>query len=172
MMNKFFAILIAAVLALSCTAAFAATYTHEDDIRFEFDDAKFEITMDDHTDDEDLVILTGKDAAWGDTFIRIHLRDLEDHETFPTMDEFTAMPDAKDLTQGEWNGFRNVFMYTVEYEDGGSEHYFIAPVTDDDGEIDHILTVNIGISPIEDEETAMTRDDLISAVVDTLRVDD
>ena len=172
MMNKIFAIMIAAVLALSCTAAFAATYTHEDDIRFEFDDAKFEITMDDHADDEDLVILTGKDAAWGDTFIRIHLRDLEDHETFPTMDEFTAMPDAKDLTQGEWNGFRNVFMYTVEYEDGGSEHYFIAPVTDDDGEIDHILTVNIGISPIEDEETAMTRDDLISAVVDTLRVDD
>ena len=171
-MKKMIAMLLAAVLALSCTAAFAATYTHEDDIRFEFDDAKFEITMNDHTDDEDLVILTGKDAAWGDTFIRIHLRDLEDHEAFPTMDEFTAMPDAKDLTQGEWNGFRNVFMYTVEYEDGGSEHYFIAPVTDDDGEIDHILTVNIGISPIEDEETAMTRDDLISAVVDTLRVDD
>ena len=39
MMNKLFAIMIAAVLALSCTAAFAATYTHEDDIRFEFDDA-------------------------------------------------------------------------------------------------------------------------------------
>ena len=172
MMNKFFAILMAAVLALSCTAAFAATYTHEDDIRFEFDDAKFEITMNDHTDDEDLVILTGKDAAWGETFVRIHLADLRDGETFPTMDEFTAMPDAKDLTQGEWNGFRNVFMYTVEYEDGGSEHYFIAPVTDDDGEIDHILTVNIGISPIEDEETAMTRDDLISAVLDSLKLDD
>ena len=36
MMNKFFAILIAAVLALSCTAAFAATYTRDDDIRFEY----------------------------------------------------------------------------------------------------------------------------------------
>ena len=104
MMNKLFAIMIAAVLALSCTAAFAATYNHDGDVRFEFDDTRFEITMDDHTDDEDLVILTGKDAAWGDTFIRIHLRDLEDHETFTTMDEFTAMPDAKDLTQGEWNG--------------------------------------------------------------------
>ena len=171
MMKKFFAILMVAILTLS-TAAFAATYNHDDDITFEYDDAKFEISMDDHGDDEDLVILTGKDAAWGDTFIRIHLRDLEDHETFPTMDEFTAMPDAKDLTQGEWNGFRNVFMYTVEYEDGGSEHYFIAPVTDDDGEIDHILTVNIGISPIEDEETAMTRDDLISAVLDTLKLGD
>ena len=172
MMNKFFAILIAAVLALSCTAAFAATYTHEDDIRFEFDDAKFEITMDDHADDEDLVILTGKDAAWGDTFIRIHLADLHDGETFPTMDEFAAMPDAKDLTQGEWLGFKDVFMYTVEYDDGTSEHYFIAPVTDDDGEIEDILTVNIGISPIEDENTAMERDDLISAVVDSLRIDD
>ena len=172
MMNKLFAILLAAVLALSCTAAFAATYNHDGDVRFEFDDAKFEITMDDHTDDEDLVILNGKDAAWGDTFIRIHLADLHDGETFPTMDEFTAMPDAKDLTQGEWNGFRNVFMYTVEYEDGGSEHYFIAPVTDDDGEVEDILTVNIGISPIEDDDAAMERDDLISAVVDTLRVDD
>ena len=172
MMNKFFAILIAAVLALSCTAAFAATYTHEDDIRFEFDDAKFEITMNDHTDDEDLVILTGKDAAWGDTFIRIHLRDLEDHETFPTMDEFTAMPDAKDLTQGEWNGFKDVFMYTVENEDGTSNHFFIAPVTDDDGEVEDILTIEIGVTAIEDEDAAMERDDLISAVVDSLKVAD
>ena len=171
MMKKFFAILMVAILTLS-TAAFAATYNHDDDVRFQYDETKFEISMDDHTGDEDLVILTGKDEAWGETFIRIHLAELHDGETFPTMDEFTAMPDAKDLTQGEWNGFRNVFMYTVEYEDGGSEHYFIAPVTDDDGEIDHILTVNIGISPIEDEETAMTRDDLISAVVDSLRVDD
>ena len=171
MMKKFFAILMVAILTLS-TAAFAATYNHDDDVRFQYDETKFEISMDDHTGDEDLVILTGKDEAWGETFIRIHLAELHDGETFPTMDEFTAMPDAKDLTQGEWNGFRNVFMYSVEYADGGSEHYFIAPVTDDDGEIDHILTVNIGISPIEDEETAMTRDDLISAVVDTLRVDD
>ena len=171
MMNKFFAILIAAVLALSCTAAFAATYTYEDDIRFEYDEAAFEISMDDHTDDEDLVILAGKDAAWGETFIRIHLADLHDGETFPTMDEFVAMPDAKDLIQGEWNGYKDVFMYTVEYE-GGAEHYFIAPVTDDDGEVEDILTVEIGISPIEAEDAAMERDDLISAVVDSLRIDD
>ena len=63
MMNKFFAIMITAVLALSCTAAFAATYTHNDDIHFEYDENAFEITMDDHTDDEDLVILTGKYSA-------------------------------------------------------------------------------------------------------------
>ena len=172
MMNKFFAILIAAVLALSCTAAFAATYTHDDDIRFEYDDTKFEIGMDDHTEDEDLVILDGKDAAWGNTFIRIHLADLRDSETFPTMDEFAAMPDAKDLTQGEWNGFRNVFMYTVEYDDGGLEHYFIAPVFDEDGEVEDILTVNIGVSQLDDEDAVMARDDQISAVLDTLRVND
>ena len=172
MMNKFFAILIAAVLALSCTAAFAATYTHEDDIRFEYDENAFEITLDDHGDDEDLVILTGKDASWGDTFIRIHLADLDDGETFPTMDEFIAMPGASDLTQGEWNGFKDVFMYTVDYDDGTAEHYFIAPVTDDDGEIEDILTVNIGTSKLDDEDAAMGRDDQISAVLDTLRVND
>ena len=172
MNKKRLMILIAAVLALSCTAAFAATYTRDDDIRFEYDENAFEIVMDDHTDDEDLVILTGKNEAWGETFVRIHLRDLDDGEKFPTMDEFTAMPDAKDLTQGEWNGFKDVFMYTVEYEDGDAEHYFIAPVTDNDGEVEDILTVIIGVSKLDDEGAAMARDDQISAVLDTLRVDD
>ena len=172
MMNKLFAILIATVLALSCTAALAATYTHEDDIRFEYDDASFVISMDDHTDDEDLIILDGKDAAWGKTFIRIHLAELNDGETFPTMDEFTAMPGVRELTQGDWNGFKNVFMYAVDNEDGSTENYFIAPVTDDDGEIEDILTVTIGVEPIEDEDVAMGRDDLISAVLATLKLDD
>ena len=171
MMKKFFAILMVAILTLS-TAAFAATYNHDDDVRFQYDETKFEISMDDHTGDEDLVILTGKDEAWGETFIRIHLAELHDGETFPTMDEFTAMPDAKDLTQGEWNGFKDVFMYTVECEDGTAEHYFIAPVIDDDGEVEDILTVNIGMSRLDDEDTAMARDDQISAVLDTLRVND
>ena len=172
MMNKFFAILIAAALVLSCNAAFAATYARDDDIRFEYDENAFEITLDDHGDDEDLVILTGKDASWGNTFIRIHLADLDDGEAFPTMDDFIDMPDAKDLTQGEWNGFKDVFMYTVDYDDGTAEHYFIAPVIDDDGEIEDILTVNIGTSKLDDEEAAMGRDDQISAVLDTLRVND
>ena len=44
---------------------------------------------------------------------------------------------------------------------------------DDDGdEVEDLLTVEIGIENIEDEETAMERDDLISAVVDTLKADD
>ena len=44
-MKKMIVMLLVAILALS-TTAFAATYTHEDDIRFEYDDAEFEITMD------------------------------------------------------------------------------------------------------------------------------
>ena len=170
-MKKMLIMLLVAILTLSATA-FAATYTHEDDIRFEYDDNAFEISMDDHTDDEDLVILSGKNEAWGETFVRIHLRDLEDGEKFPTMDEFTAMPDAKDLTQGDWNGFKDVFTYNVAYEDGAAEYYFIAPVTDEDGEVEDILTVVIGTSKVEDEAVAMERDDLISAIVDTLKVND
>ena len=170
MKKNLIAVLLAVVLTLSATA-FAATYKHDDDISFEYDETAFEITMDDHTDDEDLVILTGKDPAWGDTFIRIHLRDMEDGEKFPTMDEFTAMPDATNVSQGDWNGFTNVFMYTVEYKDGNSENYFIAPVMDE-GKVDDILTVNVGVSRIDDEATLMRRDDLISAVLDSLKVSD
>ena len=171
-MKKLFAMILIAILAMS-TVAFAATYRHdEDDIVFEFDDTLFEISMDDHTGDEDLVILTAKDASWGDTYIRIHLRDLNDGEQFPTMDEFTAMPGASEVTQGEWNGYSNVFMYTVENVDGTSDNFFIAPVMDDDGdEVDDILTVEICVSKIEDE-TAQLRDDAISAVVDSLKIDD
>ena len=172
MKNKFFAILIAAVLALSCTAAFAATYNHDNDIIFKYDDTKFEVTMDDHTDDEDLIILTGKDEAWGETYIRIHLADLHDGEKFPTMADFADMPEADTVVQDEWNGYKDVFMYTVEYDDGETENYFIAPVIDDDGEVEDILTVIIGVSKVEDENIAMERDDLISEVLDTLKADD
>ena len=121
--------------------------------------------------EENLVILTGKEAAWGNTFIRIHLRELDDGEQFPTKDEFTPIADVE-VTQGDWNGYKNVFMYTIEDEDGTSDSFFIAPVADDDGEIEDILTVVIGVNAIEDEDTAMERDDMISAVMDTLMVND
>ena len=170
-MKKTFALLLIAILTLTATA-FAATYAHGDDIRFEYDENTFQVTLDDHTDDEDLVVLTGRDAAWGETSIRIHLKDLEDNERFPTLESFTAMPGAGEVTQGEWNGFRDVFMYTVQNEGAASESYFVAPVIDDDGEIEDILTVVITVSPIEDEAAAMARDDQISAVLDSLKLDD
>ena len=170
-MKKMIVMLLALILTLSATA-FAATYTHEDDIRFEYDETAFEIAMDDHTDDEDMVVLSGKNEAWGNTFVRIHLAELDDGTTFPTMEELAAMPGVSGLTQGEWNGFKDVFTYTVAYEDGSQETVFIAPVADEDGEIEDILTVTIGVEPIEDEDVAMGRDDLISAVLATLKLDD
>ena len=168
-MKKIITMILIALLALS-TTAFATIYRHYDDITFEYDDTLFEISMDDHTDNEDLIILTGKDTAWGDTFIRIHLRDLDDGEHFPTKDEFTPLADVE-VTQGDWNGYKNVFMYTIEDEDGTSDNFFIAPVTDGDGEVEDILTVEISVSKIDDEDTAMGRDDAISAVVDSLKIE-
>ena len=56
-----------------------------------------------------------------------------------------------------------------------SAHDFSYPhrgVIDDDGEVEDILTVVIGLEEMDDEDAAMERDDLISAVLDTLRVND
>lgn len=168
-MKKFFAILLAATLTLAASA-FAATYTYKDDITFEYNDKFFEITMDDHTDDEDLVILTDKNGG----FVRIHLGDLDDGETFPTLEDFKEIEEANDTkveVMDQWANYKNVFTYGYDV-DNYHEDVFIAPVYDDDGEIDAILTVNIGGEKIEDEDAAMDSSDWISEVVDTLRVDD
>ena len=167
-MKKLFALIVAALLALSATA-FAETY-RSDDITFEYDEKAFEVSLDDRTDDETTVVLHGKNEAWGNTFISFYLKDLDDGEQFPTMEEMSQIPDTT-VTQGDWNGYKNVFMYTIEDEDGTSDSFFIAPVADDDGEIEDILTVEISVSRIDDEETAMARDDAISAVVDSLKID-
>ncbi len=170
-MKKFFAMLMIAVLALTCTSALAATYIDRDrDLTFEYDEALFEIAMNDETDDELLVILAGKDAAWGETYVKFHLADLDDGEKFPTMADFDDMKASFgiEVTQGEWNGFADVFMYTMPGE-GNSESVFIAPIYDDDDdrEVEDILTVTVGVTDMEDP---MARDDAISAVLDTLKV--
>ena len=169
-MKKLIAILMAALLALS-TVAFAEIY-RSDDLNFEYDENAFEITVEDRTDDETTVVLYGKNEAWGHTFVAFYVRDLKDGEKFPTMEEMSEIPDTT-VTQGEWNGYTDVFMYTLEYDDGTTENYFIAPVKDkDDKEIEDVLTVHIGTSKIEDEAAIQERDDAISAVVDSLKVDD
>ena len=165
-MKKLFAMLLVAVLAMSATA-FAATYTC-DDITFDYNEDFFEITMDDHTDDEDLVILTDKYGGG----IRIYLADLDDDETFPTAEEVAALWDVEVEEMDEWANFKNVLCYELAGEDDYYEVVFIAPVYEDDGEIDDILTVTIGGTPIEDEDAAMERSDWISEVVDTLKVVD
>lgn len=168
-MKKMLALIMATLLALS-TAAFAEAY-RSDDITFEYDEKNFEISLDDRTDDETTVVLHGKNEAWGNTFISFYLKDLDDGETFPTMADMSQIPDTT-VTQGDWNGYKNVFMYTLEYDDGTSEHFFTAPVMDDDDkEVEDLLTVHIGVTKIEDESVAMERDDAISAVVDSLKVD-
>ena len=170
-MKKLFAMILAAILTLS-TAAFAATYRYDDDdIVFNYDENIFEIEEDDHTDDEDSIVLATKDDYLGQTYVRIYLRDLEDGEKFPTAAEFTPLADVE-VTQGEWNGYKDVFMYTIEDEDGTSDNFFIVPIYDDDGEIEDSLTIEICVTKVEDEEAAMLRDDAISEIVDTLRIDD
>lgn len=113
-MKKLIALMIAALLALSA-AAFAEIY-RSDDITFEYDENAFEISLDDRTDDETNVVLHGKNEAWGNTFISFYLKDLDDGEKFPTMEEMSQIPDTT-VTQGDWNGYKNVFMYTLEYDD-------------------------------------------------------
>lgn len=169
-MKKLIAILMAALLTLS-TVALAETY-RSDDITFEYDEKAFEITVDDRTDDETNVVLYGKNEAWGLTFVGIYLKDLNDGEKFPTMQEITDTHDTT-VTQGDWNGYTDVFMYTVEREDGATESFFTVPVKDDDGkEIEDLLTIQICTSKIDDEAVLQERDDAISAIVDSLKVDD
>ena len=164
-MKKIVAILIAAILAISATA-FAATYVY-DDITFDYDENFFTITTDDHTDDEDLVILTDKNGG----FVRIHLRDMEDGETFPTAESIAQTVGVEVIAMDEWANFKNVLCYDLTGEDSYYESVFIAPVYDDDeNEIDDILTINIGGPTIADEDAAIESSDLTSEVVDTLRV--
>jgi len=80
-----------------------------------------------------------------------------------TADAFEDMP--------TWGNFKDVVTTSTTTE-GLTETVFIAPVTDDDGEVEDILTVIIATSEVEDEEAAQNRDDAISAIVDTLKVDD
>lgn len=169
-MKKTLMLLLAAVLALSATAS-AATYAHDDDIYFEYDDTAFEVVEEDFTDDEALVVLDGRNEAWGQTYVRVCLRELRDGEAAPEMADFAELPGVE-VTQDAWGGYKNVFMYTLDNEDGTSQHFFIAPIADDDGEVEDVLTVEIGVTAIKDEAIAMQRDDLISAVVDSLRIDD
>ena len=163
-MKKFFALMLIVALLMTGTAL-AAGY-HRDELTFDYDKKAFNITMDDHTDTEDLVILTGKSKAWGNAYVRIHLRSLDEGEAFPTPADFKDMPE--EVTQGEWNGFEDVIMYTVD-DDTFTESYYIVPVTLGDGAA-ALLTVRIGVDKLDDEEASMKRDDMISAVMDTLIV--
>ena len=175
MMKKMIAVLLTVAMLLTCASALAAekTYTDPDrDISFAYDDTQFELSGEDITDDELMVALNAVDAAWGMVYIQFHLRELDDGETFPTKADFAELEKGLNLevTQGEWNGFKDVFMYTID-DESETDTVFIVPVYDaDDGEVEERLTVKVGVSKLDDEEISMTRDDAISGVLDSLKI--
>ena len=171
-MKKIVCMLLVVILLGAAALAETVNYADpEEEIAFAYDTDDFKIEMDDVGDDEHLVILGGVRENWGSYSIRIHLRELEDGEAFPEKADFAETEAALDTSvdQGEWNGFEDVFMYSVADEQY-FEQVFIAPVADDDGEIDGILTINVRVEKTDDEETGMNRDDAISAVLDTLEL--
>ena len=163
MMKKTIAMLLVAALML-IGAAMAETYS--DDMTFIYDENCFEISMDDKGDGEHLVILTGTKEEWGDTYIRLYLGELGEGESIPTLEDYEGLPEGVVATQSDWLGFHDVIMYSFDDEDA-TEDVFVVPVDDQT-----ILSVSIGLSKIEDEEISMGRSDMISEVVDTLKVGD
>ena len=170
-MKKMIVMLLIAVFALSATA-FAATYRHDDDITFEYDENAIEITSEDHKDDEDSIVMGFKDSAWGNGYVSIVRRELPDGTPYPTQEEIAGELGVAQLeTLPTWGHFKDVYTASSTTDDV-TETMFIAPVIDDDGEAEEMVTVTIGVTKLEDEDAAMARDDTISAIVDTLRVDD
>ena len=82
------------------------------------------------------------------------------------------MPDTTVEQMETWADFKNVFTYTLENDDDTTQSFFIAPVYDDDGEIEECLTVEIGVTKMDNADKAMLRDDAISDILNTLKVDD
>ena len=143
-------------------------------LQFTYDADVLEITYEDYTDDEDMVVLNFTNADWGESFVQIHLAELEDDETFPTEEDLAVIAEGLDTNVEQletWGGFSNVYTYESTVEDI-TETVFIAPVYDDDGEVEDCLTVTIVTCPLEDEEADMARSDAISAVIDSLVVVD
>jgi len=170
-MKKLIVMLLIVVFALSATAL-AATYRHDDDITFEYDENAIEITSEDHKDDEDRIVMGFRDSAWGNGYISIVRQELPDGTPYPTQEEIAAELGVTQLEKlPTWGHFKDVFTASFTKDDV-TETVFIAPVIDDDGEAEEMVTVTIGVNSLADEDAAMARDDAISAIVDTLRVDD
>ena len=167
-MKKLIAILLA--LMLLSASALAEAVTYEDphhEVSFLYEDSAFTVEMDDVTDGEHLVILGGACEEWGEYYIRLHVRLLADDEDYPTLEDFAEIEKGLNttVTQGDWNGFHDVFMYEAPGEEI-NEQVFVAPLAAAGG----LLTVNIGYAPLEDEEAAAERDDCISEVLNTLKI--
>ena len=165
-MKKLIGVLI--VLALSTVAALAepVAYTDRaDDFTFTYDPDVFEIVQEEYQSEEDddlVLVLSGKDEAWGNVFIQFTRTavNAEDAEASRAAEE--ELISGMGATKGEWNGFYEVLMYSAEDEES-FEQTFVIPCTDDE-----TLAILVHVDKIEDEEAAVNRDDQISAVLDTL----
>ena len=153
--KKALAALLLIMLALSCAAASAATFS-DVGLSFEYDDEMFFIGSGEGDDREKVISLGARDFALGETYIIFHLTRLEDGEPLPTVEDFAEA--GFEATQGEWNGYADVIMYSAD-----DERVFVVPV-----DAGHLMTVAVHACPIDDEALAMARDDAISAVLDSM----
>ena len=159
MMKKMIALMMIAAMLLTAVA-FAEEYRCER-IAFTYDENFFEISYDDVGENDDhLVVLSSKNEEQDNAYIRFYTYMQAEGEQIPTAESVQELyPDAE-VTQGEWNGFYDVVMF-----DNGDEFTYLVPLTT--GEV---LTVGVGVTEIEDEDVAAYRDDMISAVLDTLEI--
>ena len=141
------------------------------DLQFSYDPEAFEIASDEDVEDLHLLVLQGIRAEWDEYAIAFAMRELEDGETAPSLDNpGDFVEDGATLEQGEWNGFENVIMYTTETDDT-LQQVFVVPV-EDDGEVEDVLAITVTTKKLDDEEAAMAQSDAISAVLDSLVIDD
>ena len=171
MLRTLLASLLISVMILA-DAAMADTYNSPGkDLRFEYDERLFKITTEDNTDDELLINLDYLDVSWGNGYVSIYLRNLEDGESVPTLPSFAEVEKTLHTTveQGACYGFKDAFYYTTE-QDGATESAIIVPICDEDNAASAILTVNVSISQLDDEETGRIRDDAISSVINSLKI--
>ena len=143
-------------------------------LQFTYDADALEIVFEDYADDEEKVVLGCTNADWGDGYIIVYLADESEDRTFPTQESFAELEsnlNTKVEQLESWGNFTDVFTFTYVLDDI-TETQFIAPVYDDDGEIEKLLSVTVNTSALEDEEADMARSDAISAVIDSLVVVD
>lgn len=155
----------------AATANVTAYVDPHGDLQFSYDPDAFEIASDEDVEDLHFLVLQGIRAEWDEYAVAFAMRELEDGETAPSLDNpGDFVEDGATLEQGEWNGFENVIMYTTETDDT-LQQVFVVPV-EDDGEVEDVLAITVTTKKLDDEEAAMAQSDAISAVLDSLVIDD
>ena len=138
-------------------------------LAFFYDPGAFEVTEDESGGDGRVLTLTGTKAGWGRYSIRFNMAPLAEGESFPTLDTLAGEIGADvDATQGEWQGIDGVILYETA-ADAAHEQVMIIPVGGEkSSDAAEKLTILISADKLEDDEAAMSRDDAISAVLDSL----